>query len=121
FDDKVSFVINDDEFANRLALFAAGGAAIIAPYIIKNLSIDLQSRALQWIAANQPQYTIREATLLEARLLEDVVNVFIARNWIEAGEVSITLDQGNFVGTGAINVSEPKALWRIFSELRQTL
>jgi hypothetical protein len=61
FDDKVSFVIQDEEFGNRLGLFCAGGKAIVAPYILKNLRIDMQSKALQWIASNQPQYTIKEA------------------------------------------------------------
>lgn len=121
FDDKVSFVMNDDEFGNRLALFAVGGKAIVQPYIIKNLSIDLQSRALQWIASNEPQYTLKEASLLEARLQEDVINSFITKKWIEAGTVEITLEDDNFVASGDINVSEPKALWRVFSEMRQTL
>ena len=45
FDDKISFVISDDEFGERLALFAAGGKAIVGPYIKKNLQIDMQSVA----------------------------------------------------------------------------
>jgi hypothetical protein len=121
FDAKISFVINDDEFANRLALFACGRKAIIAPYIIKNLCIDLQSRALQWIGSNQPKYTLKEAALLETRLQEDVINNFIARNFIEAGIVEIRLEAQNFVAAGNIDVAEPKALWRVVSELRQTL
>jgi hypothetical protein len=121
FDGKVSFVIHDDEFSNRLALFAAGKKAITAPYIIKNLCIDLQSRALQWISGNQPKYTLKEAALLETRLQEDVVNSFINRNWIDAGIVEIKLEQQNFVASGYINVAEPKALWRVVSELKQTL
>ena len=88
FDDKVSFVINDTEYGNRLGLFAAGAKAIVAPYILKNLRIDLQSAALQWIASNQPQFTIKEATLLEARLQEDVINSYITRGWIESGTIS---------------------------------
>lgn len=122
FDDKASFVINDDEFSNRLALFVAGGKAIIAPYITKNLIIDLQSAAVTWISGNQPQYTMKEAALLETRLQEDVINTrYIATNWITAGTIEITLVQSNFVASGAINVSEPKALWRVFNEMRSTL
>lgn len=121
FDDKISFVLNDAEFGNRLALFATGGKAIVAPYIVKNLMVDLQSRALQWISGNQPQYTKKEAALLETALQEDVVNSYITRLWIEAGTVEIELLDDNFVASGAINISEPKALWRVFSELRQTL
>jgi hypothetical protein len=121
FAGKISFVIFDDEFSSRLALFACGGKAITAPYIIKNLCIDLQSRALQWIAGNQPKYTLKEAALLETRLQEDVVQSFIARNWIDAGIVEIKLEAQNFVASGYINVAEPKALWRVISELKQTL
>jgi hypothetical protein len=122
FDNKVSFVLEDDEFGKRLALFAAGNRAIVAPYILKNLMIDLQSRALNWISGNQPQYTLKEAALLETRLQEDVINEYInVKGWITAGVIEITLQNDNFVATGAINVAEPKALWRVFNELRQTL
>ncbi len=123
FDSRISFVIADDEFGTRLGMFAAGGKAIAAPYILKNLQIDLQSRSLSWIAANQPSYTVKEATLLETRLQEDVINDYIgSRKWISDGVVAITVDSdSNFVAAGAINVAEPKALWRVVSEMRQTL
>lgn len=121
FDNKVSFVLSDDEFGSRLALFACGKKAIVAPYIIKDLCINLQSKALQWIAANQPQYTLKQAALLEERLQEDVINSFIDRNRIESGSVQIALEQDNFVASGYISVPEPKALWRVVSELRQTI
>lgn len=122
FDEKVSFVIQDDEFSRRLALFAVGGKAIVAPYIIKDLCINLQSRALSWINANRPDYTLKEASLLETRLQEDVIQkMFIDQGLIEAGEVSITLVDDNFVANGNINISEPKALWRVEAVLSQTL
>jgi hypothetical protein len=38
FDSKVSFVLSDDDYGNRLALFAVGGKAIVAPYIFKTSS-----------------------------------------------------------------------------------
>lgn len=122
FDDRVSFVMNDTEFGNRLGLFVAGGKAIIAPYIKKNLRLDLQSRSLSWIAANQPQYTLTEAALLESRLQEDVIEQrYIQTKWISEGKVTILLLQDNFVASGFINISEPTALWRIFGEMRSTL
>lgn len=122
FDDKISFVISDDEFGKRLALMAVGRKAIIAPYVLKNLRIDLQSAALSWISGNQPQYTVKEAALLETRLQEDVINQdYIQRNLITAGTVAISLVNDNFVATGEINVAEPKALWRVFNEMSQTL
>lgn len=122
FDERVSFTIEDDEFAKRLALFAVGGKAIIAPYIIKDLCINLQSQALTWINNNRPQYTLKEASLLESSLQDEVIQKkFIDTGLIENGEVEITLVNDNFVASGAINISEPKALWRVESVLRQTL
>lgn len=120
FDDKVNFVLSDDEFGNRLGLFAAGGKAIVSPYIKRNLELDFQSAALSYISGNQPAYTNTQAALLEDEL-KNVIQSYIDREWITAGTVSIVLDQGNFVASGEINISEPKALWRIFAEMRQTL
>ena len=120
FDDKVNFVISDTEYGNRLALFAVGGKAIVSPYIRRNLELDLQSAALSYISGNQPNYTKKQAALLEDELSK-VIQSYIDREWIEAGTVTITLEQDNFVASGSINISEPKALWRIFAEMRQTL
>ena len=120
FDDKISFVISDDEFGERLALFAAGGKAIVGPYIKRNLQIDLQSSALSYISGNQPAYTKKQAALLEDEL-QKVMQSYIDDESIESGTVEITLEEENFVASGSINISEPKALWRIFGEMRQTL
>lgn len=120
FDDRVSFVISDSEFSNRLAFFACGGKAIVAPYIERNLQIDLQSAALSYISGNQPGYTKTEAALIEDEL-QKVVASYIDRAWIEAGTVEVELVEDNFVASGEINIAEPKALWRIFANMRQTL
>lgn len=120
FDDKISFVISDDEFSERLALFATGGKAIVAPYITRNLQIDLQSSALSYISGNQPQYTKVQAALLEDEL-KKVIQLYIDRQLIEAGTIQVLLEQENFVASGYIDISEPKALWRIFGEIQQTL
>lgn len=126
FDSKISFVISDDEFGQRLGLFAAGGKAITAPYITRNLEIDLQSRALSYISGNQPAYTLTQAALLEDELQKVISGEpgnpgYIGRQWIEAGVVEIRLENQNFVANGYINISEPNAMWRIFGEIRQTL
>ena len=126
FDQKISFVLADDEFGRRLGLFAAGGKAITAAYITRNLEIDLQSRALSYISGNQPAYTLTQAALLEDELQKvisgDAANPgYIGRGWIEAGVVEVKLEQQNFVASGYINISEPTAMWRIFGEIRQTL
>lgn len=120
FDQKTSFVIDDTEYGARLGLFAAGGKAIVSPYIKRNLEIDMQSRALTYISGNQPQYTKKQAALLEDEL-KKVIESYIEREWIEDGTVEIKLINSNFIATGNINISEPKALWRIFAEMRQTL
>jgi hypothetical protein len=120
FNSKISFVINDDQFGKRLGLLAAGGKAIVAPYIIKNLSVDMQSAALSYISGNEPAYTKKEGALLEDELRK-VIQSYIDRGWIEAGTIAIALDQGNFVASGNINVAEPKALWRVVGEMLETL
>lgn len=120
FDDKVSFILSDDEFGNRLGLFACGGEAIVAPYIKRNLQLDLQSAALSYISGNEPDYSNTQAALLEDELRK-VIQQYIDDQWITAGTVAIVLDQGNFVASGNIDISEPKALWRIFAEMSQTL
>lgn len=120
FDEKVNFVISDDEFGNRLGLFAAGGEAIVAPYIKRNLELDFQSAALSYISGNQPDYSNTQAALLEDELRK-VIQSYIDKQWLTSGTVAIVLDQGNFVASGNINIAEPKALWRIFAEMSQTL
>jgi len=122
FDDKVSFVLNDTEFGNRLALFVAGGKAIAAPYIGKNLRVDSQSQALTWISANQPDYTLVNAALLESAIQTKVIQEkYIDTKWISDGVIEVKLIQDNFVANGYINIAEPKALWRMFGEMRSTL
>lgn len=121
FNDKISFVITDDDFGTRLGLFAAGGKAIRAPYVVKNLSIDIQSAALSWIAANQPSYNKVEATLLETRLQLDVLDEYINSKQVDSGTIEISVVPGsNFTAKGAINIAEPKALWRVESTLTQS-
>ena len=120
FDDRISFVISDAQYGNRLGFMGCGGQAIVAPYIIKNLEIDMQSAGLSYIAENQPDYNVKQATLLEDSL-QAVIARYIATQEIVAGTVSVNLVEDNFVATGAINVSEPKAMWRINATLQQTL
>jgi hypothetical protein len=46
---------------------------------------------------------------------------YIDTGLIEDATVEVTLEQDNFVASGSFNISEPKALWRIVGEMRQTL
>lgn len=120
FDDKISFVIDDSEFGKRLGLFACGAKAITAPYIKRNLEIDIQSSALSYVSGNQPSYSKTHAALLEDEL-QKVMQSYIDDLLIEDGTVEVLLEEDNFVAAGNMNIAEPKALWRIFGEIRQTL
>lgn len=128
FDDKISFVISDDEFSKRLALFCAGGKAITAAYILRNLEIDLQSKGLQYVSANQPAYTLTQASLLENELqkvidgdgLEGGNPGYVGKGWITEGSVDVTLEEDNFVAAARIAVPTPRALWRIDGQLTQS-
>lgn len=118
FEKRISFVISDMQFGNRLGFFGVGGKAIVAPYIKKQLEIDLQSRGLTYISANQPQYTRVQAALLQDEL-QSVIDLYIARQEITAGTIEISLENQNFVATGEIVISEPSGFWRINGTLIQ--
>lgn len=128
FDDKISFVISDDEFNERLSLLCAGGKSIVAPYILRNLEIDLQSKALQYVSANQPGYTLTQAALIEDELQKVIDGDgqeggnggYVGRGWITDGSVEIKLEQDDFVASGYIEVPTPRSLWRIAGQLTQS-
>lgn len=120
FVDRVSFVIEDPQYGKRLGFFACGGEAIVAPYITKNVMIDMQSAGLAYVVANEPDYNLVQATLIEDEL-QKVINSYIDRSMLTAGVVRIALEQDNFVASGYINISKPRALWKFNAELRQTL
>lgn len=126
FADRVSFVLDDDQYGKRLGFFGAGGRAIVAPYVIRNLEIDLQSRALTYVTANMPAYTPVQAALIEDELSKVIDNSgagapgYIQKGWILSGTVEITLEQSNFVATGRIAVQDAGSLWRIDASMVQT-
>lgn len=128
FDDKISFVIADDEFSTRLSLFCCGGKAIVAPYVIRNLEIDLQSKGLQFVSGNQPAYTLTNAALLEDELQKVIdgdgeVNGdpgYIGRGWLVSGSVAVNLEEDDFVASADIAVPTPRALWRIAGQITQS-
>lgn len=128
FDDKISFVITDDQYGSRLGLFTAGGKPIATPYIQRNLEVDLQSKALQYVSANQPGYTHTHAALLEDELQKVIDGDgqpngnpgYVGRGWVVSGDVSITLEQDDFVAAGRINYNAAGALWRIAGQITQS-
>jgi hypothetical protein len=119
FNDRVSFVLTSKEYGNRLAFFAAGKQAITAPYIYENLTLDAQVAALNYITANNPDYTLAQASLLENVLQSVLERKYVAANLVTAASVSIELADDNFRATGTITVPQPKALWGIDVELIQ--
>lgn len=118
FDDKISFVLSDEQYGNRLSLFANAGKAIVAPYIFEWFRVSIQGWGLQYIALNEPDYTIREASLLQDYLEEKAEARFVAPQIIESLSVKISLVEDNFVANGDLVVAEPKALWRVRSVLQ---
>lgn len=118
FEDSISFVLTSEEYQNRLALFASNRRAIIAPYVYEELALKLQSKALQYISLNQPNYTESEASLLEDTL-QAVVDGYVEQGIITHGKVIVSLTDEQFVAKAEINIPEPKALWRIRATMKQ--
>lgn len=118
---KVSFVLSSPEYGNRLALFANDAKAIVAPYIFEYFNLSLQGWGVQYIALNQPKYTLREASLLQDFLEEKSEQRFIATEIVESITIKITLVEDNFIANGDIVISEPKALWRVNAVIQQGL
>lgn len=119
FEKRLSFVLNSEEFGNRLAFFVNRGRAIVAPYIYEEFQLDLKSWALTYINTNQPNYNNVEASKLESHLLQKANNKYIASGMLDALTISISTDQDNFVMSGNIKVSEPKATWRVIADLQE--
>lgn len=118
FEDSISFVLTSDEYKNRLALFASNRRAIVAPYVYEELTLKLQSKALQYISLNQPNYTEAEASLLEDAL-QGVVDGYVEQGILTHGKVVVSLTDEQFVAQASINIPEPKALWRIRATMKQ--
>lgn len=119
FEKRLSFVLNSEEFGNRLAFFVNRGRAIVAPYIYEEFQLDLKSWALTYINTNMPNYNAVEASKLESYLLQKANNKYIASGMLDALTINITADQDNFVMSGNIKVAEPKATWRINANLQE--
>lgn len=119
FNDRISFVLTDEEYLNRLSFFACGGKAIAAPYIFEWFKVSVQGWGLTYINLNEPAYTLREASLLQDYLEEKAEARFIASEIVETITIKISLVEDNFIANGDMVISEPKALWRINSILQQ--
>jgi hypothetical protein len=115
FNSRISFAITSPQYGNRLSFFG-NQDAIIAPYVLKEIELLIQSRSVQYISLNNPTYTITEAALLQNDL-QKVIDPYIENGTINSGNVLITLENDNFVASGKITIEKPRALWRVFAEL----
>ena len=120
FEDKVNFVLNSPRYGNRLALFSAGNKAIVAPYIYEEAQNDIQAWGVQYINLNNPDYTTRDAKLMQ-EFIQNKLNVkYVNTNLVPSVTVNIeVIDGSNFVAKGGIVIGEPKALWRVETEVQQ--
>lgn len=121
FTSKISFVISSTEYGNRLSLFTNNRKAIVAPYIFEWFQLSMQGWGVQYIALNQPKYTVREASLLQDYLSEKASERFLETEIVEVITVKISLVEDNFVANGDLVISEPKALWRVSALIQQGL
>lgn len=116
FEKRLSFVINQGT-KYYLGFFANEGRVIIAKYIIKELTILQQSKALSWIASVQPTLNIVNAKLLETKLNE-VYAPYIRQGIIDDAQTIVSIDNNqDFVCTAEITITDPRALWRVFANL----
>lgn len=114
FEKRISFVLYSDQYKERLAFFACGNRAIIAPYIFEEIRLDLQFYAVSYININQPQYTVAEASSIEEFLTTKVINKYVESGLIEGGSIEVSVEAGsNFLAQAVTQISEPTALWRI--------
>lgn len=118
FNDRLSFVLTSQQYGNRLAFFVAGGQAISAPYAYENLTLDLQSAAVNYITLNQPAYNITECVILEDEL-QAVGNKYVVNSIFTGILVNVSLFEDNFRAQATIYAPMPKALWRVRAELIQ--
>jgi hypothetical protein len=118
FNDRVSFSLKDSQSVNRLSFFAQGGEAIIAPYVLKEIQLKLQSETVNWIALNKPNYDEADCSILAQFLQEKVISPYVKRRIISSGSINITTEGGeNFIALGNIQIPKPTALWRVNANL----
>lgn len=120
YDLRASFVLSSEQYSNRLAFFTNNRKAIVAPYISELFQISMQGWGVAYIQANQPAYTIREASLLQDELEEKAKKAFVDTGMIESLSVKISLVNSNFTANGDLEIKEPKALWRVNAVLTET-
>lgn len=113
---RINFVLTDEEYSSRLALFCVGNSgqarAIVAPYLYEDITVTLQGAALTWINLNEPAYNVTQASLLQG-YLKKKLNTYIENGDIDGGTVRVKVGNEQFIMTGQIAVPEVSALWRL--------
>lgn len=119
FADGISFALTSEQYGTRLAFFCAGGQAIIAPYVTKELVNNLQGAALQYLTVNTPQYTLTQAKRLEDYLNQDAAQRYVTTGLLDYARVEVALTKSNYEGSVSVRIPEPSALWRLKGVLTQ--
>jgi len=123
FDAGVSFAITDPEYKTCLALFAAGGKTIVAPYILKQAKIQTQSLFVQYLSLRNPAYTVREAGLIESYLNSNLNQLLVQTNDVEELRITVDLDSAldDWYVLGTLQVARPRAIWRMKMDFYQDI
>lgn len=122
FDERVSFYLADEEYGNRLALFAAGGQSITTPYISKELEMTIQYRMTNALTVAQPFNTLVQRKNLE-RVGMKVISEYMAMGYLDPDlpqTLTITDSQEAFEVYGKLITSPAVALWRARIDAFQT-
>lgn len=111
----VSFAITDPEYKTCLALFAAGGKTIVSPYVMKQAKIQTQSLFVQYLSLRNPNYTIREAGLIESYLNSNLDQLLVQTSDVEELRITVDLDSSlnDWYVLGTLEVKRPRAIWRM--------
>lgn len=119
----VSFYLYDDEYGTRLGFFGAGGEAVSEPYIDEEVKVILQGASLDYIALNEPRYTVGERIRLNERL-QDVIHMYEGKPYLyldPAADNTVTLTRSNeaYVVNGEMTIKVTEPIWRIRMAVKQ--
>ena len=119
----VSFALTDPEYKTCLALFAAGKATIVAPYILKQARIQTQSLFVQYLSLRNPNYTIREAGMIENYLNSNMQQIYVQTDLVEKLSIKVDLDPAtdDWYVAGILQVRKPRAIWRMKLDFYQDI
>ena len=123
FSAGVSFALTDPEYKTCLALFAAGKKTIVAPYILKQARIQTQSLFTQYLSLRNPNYTIREAGMIENYLNSNMQQIYVQTDLVERLSIKVDLDSNtdDWYVAGVLQVRKPRAIWRMKLDFYQDI